>query len=77
MRKGGPEVGGVPIWDGFCTDGGPEVGGGGLEDEKCSNEGGPLCVTFGEEQIGDPPRDGKTSPRIRALQFALHHLHLQ
>ena len=29
MRKGGPEVGGVPIWDGFCTDGGPEVGGGG------------------------------------------------
>ena len=29
MRKGGPEVGGVPIWEGFCTDGGPEVGGGG------------------------------------------------
>lgn len=39
--------------------------------------GGPLRVTVGEEQIGDPPRDGETSPRIRALQFALHHLHLQ
>ena len=49
----------------------------GLEDKGCSNEGGPPSVTFGEEQIGDPPRDGKTSPRIRALQFALHHLHLQ
>ena len=62
MRKGGPEVGGVPIWDGFCTDGGPEVGGGVLKTRGVPMRGVPYASPSGRSKLGTPPVMGKRRP---------------